>query len=99
MSILIIFLAPNPNDCSSFLICNHGKYEAIPCPSGLHFDYKIKTCNAPEAANCQSGIVVVQEPEIPQQVIPQVTPSPPAPPSVGSEVGIISVKSALQLEK
>ena len=31
------------------------------------------------------------------QVIPQVTQSPPAP-SVGSEVGIISVKSALHLE-
>ena len=80
------------------MICNHGKYQAIPCPSGLHFDNKIKTCNSPEAANCQPGLVV-QEPKPPQQqqVIPEVTQSPPAS-SVGSEVGIISVKSALQQE-
>ena len=44
------------------MICNHGKYQAIPCPSGLHFDNKIKTCNSPEAANCQPGLVV-QEPK------------------------------------
>merc|ERR1712241_1400148 len=38
-------LAPNPNDCSSFLMCNHKKYMVRPCHDGLVWDTKYNTCN------------------------------------------------------
>ena len=38
-------LAPNPDDCGSYLICNNEKYLKVLCPKTLHFDPKRKTCN------------------------------------------------------
>ena len=48
-------LVPNPGDCGSFLICVHKKFITQSCQSGLHFDSKIKSCNFPEAANCDGS--------------------------------------------
>ena len=45
--------APNPHDCGSFFICVHQKYTTEKCPTGLHFDSKINTCNYPPQANCK----------------------------------------------
>ena len=45
-------LAPNPDDCGSFLICVHEKYLTGKCSTGLHFDSKINACNYPDAAKC-----------------------------------------------
>ena len=45
-------LAPNPDDCGSFLICDHQKYVTFKCATGQHFDSKLKVCNFPHAANC-----------------------------------------------
>ena len=52
--------APNPADCSSFLICNHDKYVVKPCGDGLHWDNKIKACNFIDLAGCQPGSVQAQ---------------------------------------
>ena len=48
-------LVPNPGDCGSFLICANKKFVTQPCASGLHFDTKIKSCNFPEAADCNGS--------------------------------------------
>ena len=45
--------APNPHDCGFFFICVHQKYTTEKCPTGLHFDSKINTCNYPPQANCK----------------------------------------------
>ena len=47
--------APNPADCGSFLMCNHGKYIVRPCGGGLHWDNKIKACNSIDLAECKPG--------------------------------------------
>ena len=47
--------APNPQDCGSFLMCNHQKYIVRPCGGGLHWDNKIKACNSIELAQCEPG--------------------------------------------
>lgn len=56
-------LVPNPDNCGQFLVCNHQKFLAFPCASGLHFDDKIKACNTIEAAQCQLGVGTVQGPD------------------------------------
>merc|ERR1712050_709373 len=38
-------LAVNPNDCSSFLMCNHKKYMVRPCQDGLLWDPEYSICN------------------------------------------------------
>merc|ERR1711997_946856 len=47
----------NPNDCASFLVCNHKKYMVRPCQGGLLFDPKYRVCNRPESivlkVNCK----------------------------------------------
>ena len=50
--------APNPSDCSSFLVCNHDKYIVQPCAIGLHWDNKIKACNTIELAGCEPGMYI-----------------------------------------
>ena len=50
--------APNPSDCSSFLVCNHDKYIVQPCAIGLHWDNKIKVCNSIELAGCEPGMYI-----------------------------------------
>ena len=50
--------APNPFDCGSFLVCNHGKYQVQPCAEGLHWDTSIHACNTKELAGCQLGKIV-----------------------------------------
>jgi len=55
-------LAPNPDDCSSFLLCNNERYLKTDCPKSLHFDPKRKTCNFPERiefkGNCRVNPLV-----------------------------------------
>ena len=34
--------APNPSDCNSFLMCNHGKYILRPCQVGIIQDFLYK---------------------------------------------------------
>lgn len=46
---------PHPDDCTSYLVCLHGKPLAMPCPSGLHWNSNVKTCDWPHSANCQSS--------------------------------------------
>merc|ERR1711935_1039128 len=50
-------LTHNPNDCASFLVCNHKKYMVRPCTGGLLFDPKYRVCNRPESivlkVNCK----------------------------------------------
>jgi len=38
-------LTVNPNDCSSFLMCNHKKYMVRPCQDGLLWDPQYNICN------------------------------------------------------
>merc|ERR1739848_861860 len=47
-------LTVNPNDCSSFLMCNHKKYMVRPCQDGLLWDPQYSTCN--RAQNIQQQV-------------------------------------------
>ena len=47
-------MEPNPEDCASFLICNHNEYQKMPCRDGTHYDSKLKICNHPEMVKCGS---------------------------------------------
>ena len=65
-------LAPHPNDCGSFLICNHRKYVTLKCAAGQHFDSKIKACTFPHRANCHAS----NSNQPPWNSQPQVNQSP-----------------------
>ena len=49
-------LIANAADCTSYLICNHGKLIARPCGPGLYWDQNINTCNNIEDTQCQFDI-------------------------------------------
>ena len=50
----------NEDSCSNYYVCTNTntadeKIENFSCPSGLHFDFKQKTCNWPKSANCKNN--------------------------------------------
>jgi hypothetical protein len=45
-------LFPDKTDCSRFFICSNGKPVSQNCPSGLHFNDDLKTCDYPINAKC-----------------------------------------------
>lgn len=47
-------IAPNPKECTSYLICLHGEEEVRSCPAGLHFNKEQKMCDWPANAKCSA---------------------------------------------
>ncbi|XP_046392865.1 peritrophin-1-like [Ischnura elegans] len=45
-------LLPNPDSCSSFIMCSNGVPYTINCPDGLEFSLKTRVCDWPYRANC-----------------------------------------------
>lgn len=43
----------NPNDCSSYYVCLHGRPYKMPCPFSLHWNDQNKACDWPQNANCK----------------------------------------------
>lgn len=46
-------LLPNPYNCSTYFICDHGVPTEMPCPGDLYFDPVLHVCNNRDAVNCQ----------------------------------------------
>lgn len=42
----------DPTDCQYFIKCSNSKTYRTKCPSGLHWNDKIKNCDYPEKAGC-----------------------------------------------
>ena len=38
----------DPDDCGSFLLCNHNVYQKMACRDGTHYDPQVKVCNHPD---------------------------------------------------
>ena len=45
----------DPDDCGSFLICNHNEYQKMACRDGTHYDPQVKVCNHPDQVKCEVG--------------------------------------------
>lgn len=43
----------NPDDCSSYYVCLHGRPFKMPCPFNLHWNEQNKGCDWPQYANCK----------------------------------------------
>lgn len=56
----------NEDDCSSYLICNHGSYSRVPCPAGLQFNAKLSICDWQENSDCAPTPVTNGEPSTTQ---------------------------------
>lgn len=47
-------LIANPNDCTSYYICLHGRpWFKMPCGPGTHWNDRLKVCDWPHNANCK----------------------------------------------
>ncbi|KAM7355868.1 uncharacterized protein ACRADG_001813 [Cochliomyia hominivorax] len=44
---------PHPKSCSQYYLCYHGVATVMQCPSGLHFDASLQSCNTANNVNCQ----------------------------------------------
>jgi hypothetical protein len=51
----ITVLIPHPSDCSAFFLCSNGVPVLQKCPSGLHFNANLGTCDWPHNAGCDPG--------------------------------------------
>lgn len=51
-------LLPNPNDCKSYLLCEHGRTKIEQCASGTLFNPVISSCDYPANVNCDARIPV-----------------------------------------
>jgi hypothetical protein len=47
-----VTLIPNPNDCSSYYLCDNGVVVPMDCPPGLWFCSEKQSCNWPEDEQC-----------------------------------------------
>ncbi|XP_003428113.1 peritrophin-1-like [Nasonia vitripennis] len=47
-----IIVLPNPSNCTTYYQCSGGFAWEMPCPTGLHWNAKAKTCDWPEGACC-----------------------------------------------
>ncbi|XP_071446319.1 probable chitinase 10 [Hetaerina americana] len=45
--------SPYPGDCSMYLLCLWGKYQAFQCANGLHWNTVQNNCDWPANANCK----------------------------------------------
>ena len=57
-------LEPNPDDCSSFLICDNDRYYRLMCPQSLHYDPKRKVCNFKDQVSFKKPIFISFSPLI-----------------------------------
>ncbi|ODM99814.1 putative bifunctional chitinase/lysozyme [Orchesella cincta] len=64
-------IAPNPEDCKSYILCLHGEEQVKECPSGLHYNKEQKICDWPANAKCESMGMPNDQPTTP--------PGPPPP--------------------
>ncbi|XP_023242388.1 LOW QUALITY PROTEIN: uncharacterized protein LOC111640596 [Centruroides sculpturatus] len=46
-------LFPDPNNCSSFIHCDHGKAHRKNCPNPLNFNPELEVCDWPWNTNCE----------------------------------------------
>ncbi|XP_059477880.1 mucin-2-like [Neocloeon triangulifer] len=47
---------PNPEDCSSYCVCNWGNPILMQCPPGLHFNPVAEVCDWPQSAGCDGTV-------------------------------------------
>ncbi|XP_003702718.2 peritrophin-1 [Megachile rotundata] len=85
-----VTLLQNPDDCSSFYLCNDGIPYLMLCPEGLHFNPRLRVCDLPANARCLSGTSTTEEPEEPSTTPeepkePSTTPEEPEEPSTTPE--------------
>ncbi|XP_063979939.1 uncharacterized protein LOC135163964 [Diachasmimorpha longicaudata] len=52
-----VYLLPHTN-CSQYCTCNYGTPFVMPCPPGLHFSTKDKTCDWPAQAKCKTARLI-----------------------------------------
>jgi len=45
-------IKPAEGNCQDYMFCVHGKFERKSCQSGLYWDNGVKTCNFPDAVDC-----------------------------------------------
>lgn len=45
-------LLPNPYNCSTYFVCDHGHPTEVPCPGDLYFDPILRVCNYQDQVNC-----------------------------------------------
>ncbi|XP_071442522.1 chitin-binding domain protein cbd-1-like [Hetaerina americana] len=64
-------LLPNPEDCSSYCVCDWGRIHTMPCPDGLEFNPDLRVCDWPSRAGCS------QKPNNSTQLPPVRPTSPP----------------------
>ena len=58
--LFVWFQDQKEDSCSDYYVCSHSntadeKIENFSCPSGLHFDLKLKTCNWPKYVDCKNN--------------------------------------------
>lgn len=47
-------LIKDPYHCESYYMCVDGEAILMKCPTGLHFNDRLKTCDYPRKAKCKS---------------------------------------------
>ncbi|XP_013774373.1 uncharacterized protein LOC106459308 [Limulus polyphemus] len=73
-------LFPDPKDCERFYFCYTGLSFRKKCPSGLHFNAFLQTCDKPDATGGCDTTTTVQETTTVSRVISTVPPTlPPEP--------------------